>query len=163
MALVKCKNCGNDVSDSAQKCPHCGCDLKTETLKKVKADNFSDLPLQDQEKLINEFYDTYPSYKNVDAKIDKCLQIKKITDVISWIGLGLIILFAIIIFLQEDINVVIAGLLIASIVIQVGGDIGEIIVSVFIMKYRRKSASTEKQIQRFLMQEKNIAYHPKAN
>ena len=24
MALIQCKNCGNDVSDKAAICPHCG-------------------------------------------------------------------------------------------------------------------------------------------
>jgi len=24
MAMIKCKECGNDVSNRAEKCPHCG-------------------------------------------------------------------------------------------------------------------------------------------
>ena len=28
MALIKCKECSNEVSDSAKKCPHCGAKLK---------------------------------------------------------------------------------------------------------------------------------------
>ena len=28
MALVKCPECGNDVSDTARTCPHCGYNLR---------------------------------------------------------------------------------------------------------------------------------------
>lgn len=28
MALIKCPECGNDVSDTAQSCPHCGAPIK---------------------------------------------------------------------------------------------------------------------------------------
>ena len=30
MALIKCKKCGQSVSDKAMKCPKCGCTLKTD-------------------------------------------------------------------------------------------------------------------------------------
>ena len=33
MALIKCPDCGKDVSDSAKNCIHCGCVLKEETIK----------------------------------------------------------------------------------------------------------------------------------
>lgn len=26
MALIKCKECGKEMSDHAKQCPHCGCD-----------------------------------------------------------------------------------------------------------------------------------------
>ena len=28
MALIKCSECGNDVSDKAKACPNCGCPVK---------------------------------------------------------------------------------------------------------------------------------------
>jgi len=44
MALIKCPECGNDVSDKAIKCPRCGYPLKQEEIKTVpeqKEDNFN--------------------------------------------------------------------------------------------------------------------------
>lgn len=32
MALITCKECGKEVSDTATSCPHCGCVLKQEIL-----------------------------------------------------------------------------------------------------------------------------------
>lgn len=34
MALIKCIECGKEISDSAKRCPHCGCDAK----KSVRAE-----------------------------------------------------------------------------------------------------------------------------
>lgn len=31
MALIRCPECHNDVSDQAPTCPHCGCPIKKET------------------------------------------------------------------------------------------------------------------------------------
>ncbi|MCI8431523.1 MAG: zinc ribbon domain-containing protein, partial [Lachnospiraceae bacterium] len=31
MALIKCKNCNNDISDKAIKCPNCGSQIKKVT------------------------------------------------------------------------------------------------------------------------------------
>lgn len=35
MALIKCVECGNDVSDRATACPHCGCPI-TESIKEIQ-------------------------------------------------------------------------------------------------------------------------------
>jgi len=32
MALIKCKECGHEVSDKASACPNCGCPITTETI-----------------------------------------------------------------------------------------------------------------------------------
>lgn len=40
MALIKCKNCGQIVSDKADKCPHCGCSVSVnEALENVVVQN----------------------------------------------------------------------------------------------------------------------------
>lgn len=28
MAIIKCQECGNEISDKAKKCPYCGCPQK---------------------------------------------------------------------------------------------------------------------------------------
>ncbi|MEE3385800.1 MAG: WG repeat-containing protein [Prevotella sp.] len=39
MALIKCKECGHDVSDKASKCPNCGCPIQTEGNPSVNETN----------------------------------------------------------------------------------------------------------------------------
>ena len=34
MAMIKCPECGNEISDTAKACPICGCPIKTEKLKR---------------------------------------------------------------------------------------------------------------------------------
>ena len=50
MALVKCKECGKDVSESAKKCPHCGVDLieKKEVNKRKCPDCGNDVDKDDK-------------------------------------------------------------------------------------------------------------------
>ena len=43
MALVKCKECGKEISDKAKTCPNCGCPIedefaKTETTKDIQTE-----------------------------------------------------------------------------------------------------------------------------
>jgi len=35
MALIKCSNCGHDVSDKAKACPHCGCPIQAQTSENI--------------------------------------------------------------------------------------------------------------------------------
>ena len=35
MALIKCTECGHDVSDKASVCPNCGCPIEKEHLSEV--------------------------------------------------------------------------------------------------------------------------------
>lgn len=36
MALIKCKECGKEISDKATACPHCGCPVQTTDEAKVE-------------------------------------------------------------------------------------------------------------------------------
>lgn len=33
MALIKCSECGKEISDKAEKCIHCGCPIKKQTIQ----------------------------------------------------------------------------------------------------------------------------------
>ena len=35
MALIKCSECGKEISEEAKKCPHCGITLKNTKMKKI--------------------------------------------------------------------------------------------------------------------------------
>ena len=42
MALIKCSECGKEISDKATNCPNCGCPIEKETRKVViKRNNFA--------------------------------------------------------------------------------------------------------------------------
>lgn len=58
MALIKCEECGKDISDRATSCPHCGCPQTSEQVhveKEVKTNNeFKKFDFEYIQKLINE-------------------------------------------------------------------------------------------------------------
>ena len=41
MALIKCPECGKDVSTAAEACPHCGFPIKSNAANKQKAEDFT--------------------------------------------------------------------------------------------------------------------------
>ena len=41
MALIICKNCGKRVSDTAEKCIHCGASLAEELIEEVKEEEIA--------------------------------------------------------------------------------------------------------------------------
>ena len=44
MALIKCKECGHEVSDKASRCPNCGCPIQTGGNQSVNETNVESQP-----------------------------------------------------------------------------------------------------------------------
>lgn len=80
MPLVKCPNCGEDVSDSAEICVHCKCSLKRAAKKESKK-TFSDLSSAEQSQYCDEF-----NAQNKECnRIFYQAQNKKIIDNATWL------------------------------------------------------------------------------
>ena len=54
MALIKCIECGNDISDKADVCPHCGLRVEESLKKYEEADQFQNISPQVSEDKANE-------------------------------------------------------------------------------------------------------------
>ncbi len=101
MALISCPQCGGKVSDSAQKCVHCGYDFlkakqeeeKTKE-KEHEAAVFNNLPEYEQKSILNEYYAKFPE----EAKSAKICKLYK------WSGIIIVILFAVF-FIAESVIV----------------------------------------------------------
>ena len=48
MAMIKCKECGNEISDKAKTCVHCGCPISIETRKKVKKKEWNEFTTEER-------------------------------------------------------------------------------------------------------------------
>ena len=44
MALIKCTECGHEVSDRTSECPNCGCPIQREDNPSIKETNVEPLP-----------------------------------------------------------------------------------------------------------------------
>lgn len=49
MALIKCKECGKEISDKATACPHCGCPVQTTDEAKVEVQGTTNIKTADQQ------------------------------------------------------------------------------------------------------------------
>lgn len=77
MALISCPQCGGQVSDSAEKCVHCGYNFELKRREEERAKQeanrkkeFNSLPENEQNRLMNEFYAKFPEEGNF-AKLSK--------------------------------------------------------------------------------------------
>lgn len=51
MALIKCKECGKEISDKATACPHCGCPVQTTDEAKVEVQGTTNIKTADQQQI----------------------------------------------------------------------------------------------------------------
>lgn len=105
MALIHCPLCGGIVSDSAEKCVHCGHSFEQERREKEEKKKeeerksyFNNLPDEEQMRLLNEFNARFPE----EAKFERIRKLFNISfygmTAIGWIS---IILVSILLFVVE--------------------------------------------------------------
>jgi uncharacterized membrane protein YvbJ len=95
--MIKCPECGKDISDNATACPHCGCPM--EDIRKELADAGTSAPVEAQE--------------DVSDKEQVKAVLKKVRHGIQWAITILFFLFAII-FVQEGYGILSAILIVIS-------------------------------------------------
>ncbi len=78
MALIKCKECGKEISDQAISCPHCGCPLKTE---KIKYKTETDLSDEEVIEMLDEAEKMFKNKLSEDEVIDALKEKYKISIV----------------------------------------------------------------------------------
>lgn len=52
MAMIKCQECGNEISDKAKTCIHCGYPISLETRKKVKKKEWNELTTEEKQSIM---------------------------------------------------------------------------------------------------------------
>lgn len=83
MALIECPNCGGKISDTAEKCVHCGKSAKKEVEQKPAEpmQKFATLSGEKQKQLQSEFNGAFPEYGK-SAKTHKVYMIAYYADII---------------------------------------------------------------------------------
>lgn len=71
MSLIKCAECGKEISDKAGSCPHCGCPMSY-TLKKLKEQERKLEEQENKDKLMYECPVCHVKYKNGVIECDVC-------------------------------------------------------------------------------------------
>ena len=167
MALITCKSCGKSISDTTEKCVHCGALVGVEveepsssvdnsSVKKKKALNFLTMSDEDQVRLEEEFWETdkeaFEWYKSMyESKI-----VSAVVMFMYPISFILIMIFGI--NSGSSIGFLIVGSLFFFAFL--------VIATVFFIKgmpfkrVRRKQFVYQKRFQRWLKDKKNIEYTP---
>lgn len=74
MALIICPNCGKSISDTTEKCFHCGYNLRTQTVAPTELQRFNKLTVSEQDKLRKEYYSKNPEYESYNKKYQSFLR-----------------------------------------------------------------------------------------
>ena len=127
MALIKCPNCGHEISDKAEKCPHCGINLMEfleeqknikEQEEKRKQEEREKKEREEKEKIESQIICpecknsidkgcvicpicAYPIKDEVDRKNKQKIKIKKIVSAVIIIVIIAIVMIMSLFFLRE--------------------------------------------------------------
>ncbi|MDE6442049.1 MAG: zinc ribbon domain-containing protein [Clostridia bacterium] len=162
MAIIKCPHCGNNVSDTASNCIHCGESLTGEEKPKVNCVNYNNLLQSEQSALKNEFYESYPQYKKYE---DKEAMLKKLIR-IDWIFiiLGLVLILPGLFYANGDnfdLNTLktLSSLSTIGLILFFASDALEILSRFILRSYKKKILLATKKYQKWLKVNKNINYN----
>ncbi len=171
MSLIKCPECGKQISDTVLKCIHCGCNLKlsqiapthTNVKKNAEERQYYKIPYNEQITLRNEFYTTgtdYSKNENLLRKQIKKLRAATIIQALSWL-LALIVLtcgqfyYSI---THKNTPTTFAVVILVAVLIAIIFLILTCILKKNFNKYRRNQLIVEKKFQKWLREEKQIVY-----
>ena len=87
MALITCPHCGKQVSDTVERCIHCG-----NVLNELKTRQFSNLSSNEQDSLKKEFESQYPQY-SCNGLTEKADKWHKRNNIMSIFTLGCLVVF----------------------------------------------------------------------
>ena len=162
MALIVCPYCGEQVSDKAERCVHCG-----NVLNELKPKQYSNLPSNEQDSLKKEFESKYPQY-SCNGLTEKADKLHKRNSIMSIFTLGCLVVFFTLVATkfvskavdEENYVIVIGvfifmGVYISLLVIQINSRKKE-------KEFRRKVFLWKKLFQAWLLK-KNIHYKIRLN
>ena len=168
MALITCPNCQRKVSDTAEKCIHCGCNLaKPKAGNEIgitEERNYQKLTLTEQNNLKNEFYSVFPKYGAFNKKQDRFYKSITITQIVSGLAFVCFIIMVIAFRVYRSatkntvpiiLSIPLFTLLAVWLIV---GLVCWFLILVPQRKYKRNEMIVEKKFQRWLKDEKNIVY-----
>ncbi|MBE7083410.1 MAG: zinc ribbon domain-containing protein [Clostridiales bacterium] len=177
MAIIVCKNCGKNISDSCEKCIHCGADIKVNDLSTANQDKpltkaiqktYENLPEYAQLELENEFIEKNEDMMKYKRKIKGAETFFSNSKLLLIINLFILLISRLIFNLYPKVGVfienktiyslfaiwVIFSILIGLLLLLIGG------IMKLIMKNKIKSFTYIKKLKLWLEKEKEIIYNP---
>lgn len=158
MALITCPHCGKQVSDTVERCIHCGEILK-KTYSKPAQKNFSALPTSERKRLEEEFLTTYSAYDYNSARniARKTKKIAFVSRIVLWVALAVLISLVCIFFNSK--NTTILGILSLILLIVLISSLVTWIVCVVISHKEHKMYLIYLRVfQEWLLKAKNIVW-----
>lgn len=105
MALIVCPCCGKNVSDTAEKCIHCGFDFRLQAKESEQSEKreYTNLTEYERNRLKNEFDVSFSQFANINKNYEKTEKADKVLGVFT-IFFGLSLIASLIIFRIVKLN-----------------------------------------------------------
>lgn len=91
--LIKCPECGKEISDKAEACPHCGCPIPHEEAKKEETKS-EPVELEAVTDNYNQFDEKQREVRRLEASIARLYRVRRIMLAVALplMGLGLLLI-----------------------------------------------------------------------
>ncbi len=177
MAIIVCKNCGKNISDSCEKCIHCGTNIKIDNFSTTNQDKpvtktvqktYEDLPEYAQLELENEFIEKNADMMKYKRKIKGADSFLSYSQLLFFVNFFILLICRSIFILYPKVGafienkttytffaiLVVLSIFIGLLLLLVSGIIK------LIMKNKIKSFIYIKKLKLWLEKEKEIIYNP---
>ncbi len=162
MALITCPKCGKQISNTAEKCIHCGYNLHSSSETQPELKQYYGLSAAEQKALRAEFYKTDTAYAECDRRAEKrgnLINISFYINVISdfvWISLIVIVrIYQAATNKEATVFGVIAAIFLLLAAVSL---IANCVLRFTFRKCRHNQLIIEKRFQKWLKVEKAISY-----
>lgn len=163
MGLIVCPHCGKQVSDTNEKCFHCGLDLANDTEEAAKPREYYKMSAKEQQDLRKEYLSQNPVFERCMKKSNaftKRNMISIIICVLAWLCFACMFIGSIIYLdvAKKNMPAWVNLLVILILVIAFVTMIICIVQRILYRKHRRNELIIEKNYQQWLKSEKNVNY-----
>ena len=165
MDLITCPLCGKHVSDTAERCVHCGTSLKSECMTEMSTNNsapeqkrfYDDLSQTEMDEILEEYYAVNPECK-------KHNKIVKAVNIAEWVCIGIGIIGAIVWIIlwglhnlaSVEFPSIVIVLFIPLIIISIMCLIASGILGFVIKSLNKKTSAIDVEFKKWLREEKNL-------
>ncbi len=158
MALTQCPKCNGNISDTAKRCVHCGCDLTNGKDRADEKRDFDALPVAQKNELRDEFYAAHPQYGKINDDVYDLMFISKLSYVCFTVAMLVLFSGQVLhkIFGLDPQSELMAVMLVAMIALVAIGLAAIIASRIFLDKKIKASCLILKKYKLWLATEKNI-------
>ena len=157
VALINCSNCGGQVSDKAETCPHCGYNFKEAQVQQAALHEFTHLPEEKQKALREEYNLITPRFSQAENELKRVRKNFLICSIVLYVTFALAVISLLMYFFLGS-STAIGVAMVVLLILVLGSLIGCYVIRSKAKKPRNEWLKELKKFVLWLKQSKDINY-----